>query len=312
MNGIILYIVIFFLLFSILNYKYLKERIEIELNLKRAELLDVDNFFYTSTFLKASKRRKLWIYMDFERNSRLWESFGSRTSTKLNLSYINLCIKSIIDWCSESYDIFIFSDIDMNEILEEDFDYKKLSGQLLENYRHVSLMKILNKYGGVMVPPSLFLKNSIKSIDNDKIWYVCDVNNIDNVSMTNRTMSTCLSGSNANNPQLEEYIDFLSKDSLCQFEENYLVKHNIPYIDGKVIGTKDVNDKKILLEDLMSTNPIIFSENNIGLYMPHKQLVKRKIYNWFCKMSEEQVLNTYCVFSYYMLSTIPGDNRKDC
>ena len=109
MNGIILYIVIFFLLFSILNYKYLKEKLEIELNLKRAEVLDVDNFFYTSKFLKASKRRKIWIYMDFDKNSRVWESFGSRTSTKLNLAYINLCIKSIIDWCAQSYDIFIFS-----------------------------------------------------------------------------------------------------------------------------------------------------------------------------------------------------------
>ncbi len=304
MNGIILYIVIFFLLFSILNYKYLKEKLEIELNLKRGELLDVDNFFYTSTFLKSSKRRKIWIYMDFERNSRLWESFGSRSSTKLNLSYMNLCIKSIIDWCSESYDIFIFSDIDINEILEEDFDYKKLSGELLEKYRHISLMKILNKYGGVMVPPSLFLKKSIKHIDNEKIWYVSDVNNLDNVNMSNRTASACFSGSNANNPQLQEYIEYLSKDSNCHFEENYLVKHNIPYIDGKIIGTKDLNDKKIMLEDLMSTQKIIFSENNIGLYMPHKELKKRKIYNWYCKMSEEQVLNSYCSFSYYMLSTI--------
>jgi hypothetical protein len=293
----------------------LKEKLEIELNLKRAEVLDVDNFFYTSTFLKASKRRKLWIYMEFDRNSRLWESFGSRSSTKLNLAYINLCIKSIIDWCAESYDIFIFSDIDINEILEEDFDSKKLSGPLLEKYRHVSLMKILNKYGGVLVPPSLFLRNSIKTIDNDKIWYVSDVNNIDNAIMTNRTTCTCLSGSNANNPQLKEYIEYLSKETDCHFEENYLVKHNIPYMDGKLIGTKDANDKRILLEDLMSSKPIKFSENNIGVYMPHKQLVKRKIYNWFCKMSEEQVLNTNCAFSYYMLSTIQDDTQKtqkDC
>ena len=50
MNGIVIYIVIFFLLFSILNYKYLKEKMEKELNSKRQELLDVDNFFYTSKY----------------------------------------------------------------------------------------------------------------------------------------------------------------------------------------------------------------------------------------------------------------------
>ena len=124
--------------------------------------------------------------------------------------------------------------------------------------------------------------------------------------MANRTMSTCLSGSNANNPELQKYIEYIMKDSdtVCPFEENYLVKNNIPYIDGKLIGTKDANDKRIMLEDLMSSKSIKFSDNNIGLYMPHKQLVKRKIYNWFCKMNEEQVLNTNCAFSYYILSTI--------
>lgn len=287
-----------------MNYKYIKEKLERELLLKRSELLDVDTFFYTSTFLKASKRRKIWIYIEFDRNSRVWENFGSRSSTKLNLSYVNLCIKSIIDCCAENYDIFIFSDTDINEILEEDFDYKKISGDLLEKYRHLSLMKILNKYGGVLVPPSLFLKKSIRPIDNDKIWYVSDINNIDNSMMTNRTLSTCFTGSNANNQELESYIQHLSKDTKCHFDENYLVKHNIPYIDGSYIGTKDVNGKRIYLEDLMSTEPINYSENNIGLYMPHKQLIKRKVYNWFCKMSEEQVLKTNCNFSYYMLSSI--------
>jgi hypothetical protein len=304
MNGIVIYIVIFFLLFSILNYKYLKEKMERELNSKRQELLDVDNFFYTSKFLKASKRRKIWIYIEFEKNSRLWQSFGSRSSTKLNLAYMNLCIKSIIDVCAETYDIIIFSDVDINQILEEDFDYTKLSGDLLDKYRHISLMKILDKYGGVMVPPSLFLKKNISVIDNENVWYVCDVNNVDNSSIFKRTTSACLTGSNANNTHLKKYIEHLYKDNDPNFTENYFVANRIPYIDGEVIGTKDANGKGILLERLMSTEPIIYSENNIGLYMPHDQLVKRKIYNWFCKMNEQQVLNTNCNFSYYMLNTV--------
>jgi hypothetical protein len=103
---------------------------------------------------------------------------------------------------------------------------------------------------------------------------------------------------------LKKYIDHLYKDNAVNFNENYFVANRIPYIDGEVIGTKDANGKGILLETLMSTEPINYSENNIGLYMPHDQLVKRKIYNWFCKMSEEQVLNTNCNFSYYMLETV--------
>jgi len=305
MNGIILYIVIFFLLFSILNYKYIQEKLQKELALKRNEVLDVDTFFYSYAFLKASKRRKIWIYLKFDKNSRVWDSFGSRTSTKLNLSYVNLCIKSIIDWCAQSYDIIIFSDPDLNEILEEDVDISNLSGNLLDKYRHISLMKILHKYGGVIVPPSLFLKGNLAKIDNDKHWYVCDINNSTNVSLISHIPSTFFTGSNQENPELLKYIEHLNglENEECHFSTNYLLTNNIPIVDGTFIGTKDENGKKILLEDLMSSDRIVFSENNIGLYMPHEDLVKRKIYNWFCKMSEEQVLHTHCNFSYFMLDS---------
>jgi hypothetical protein len=161
-----------------------------------------------------------------------------------------------------------------------------------------------------MVPPSLFLRKNIKEIDDQTQWYVCETYNDDNVSYSNLTYSTQLMGSNANNDQLSKYIDVysteLSKDFVenYNFDMNYFKKNNIPYIDGKMIGTKTKYNDRITIEDLMENKKILLDKYHIGLYIPHEQLVKRTRYNWFCKLSEEEVLKCQIFISYYMLSNL--------
>ena len=48
------------------------------------ELIDINSYFYSDTYVKESKKRKIWIHIPFEKNSRKWSNFGSRTSTNLN------------------------------------------------------------------------------------------------------------------------------------------------------------------------------------------------------------------------------------
>ena len=53
----------------------------------------------------------------------------------------------------------------------------------------------------------------------------------------------------------------------------------------------------------MSNKKIILDKQHIGLYIPHEQLIKRTKYNWYCRLSEEEVLNCQVFISYYMLSS---------
>jgi hypothetical protein len=275
------------------------------------EPVDIDVYFFSELYLKKSKNRKLWIQIPFEKNSREWESFGSRSTTKLNLAYMTLCIKSIIDWCGQTYDIIIYDDTNIPVLLPDTkVDLSKLSGSLLYKYRELCKLQILYTYGGVMIPPSLFLKQNIKMIDDPNVWYVCETFNDNNVSLANTIQSTHLMGSNEGNSELAKYIDIYANELKEDFVEehnftmSYFRKHNIPYIDGKLIGTKTRYNDKIGLEDLMSNKKILLSNDNIGLYIPHEQLMKRNKYNWFCKLSEEEVLKCQTFISYYMLSSM--------
>jgi hypothetical protein len=298
-------------LFSVLMYKYYKKKYDTNVIEFKKENVDIDVYFFSELYLKKSKNRKLWVSIPFEKNSREWESFGSRSSHKLNLAYMKLCIKSIIDWCGQSYDIIIYDDTNIPVLLPETkVDLMKLSGSLLDKYRELCKLQILHMYGGVMVPPSLFLRKNIKEIDNPNMWYVCETYNDDNVSYSNLTHSTELMGSNAENVELNKYIQVyaneLKKDFVenYNFDMNYFKQNNIPYIDGKLIGTKTRYNDKITIEDLMSNKKIILDKQHVGLYIPHEQLMKRRLYNWYCKLSEEEVLKCQVFISYYMLSTM--------
>lgn len=298
-------------LFSVLMYKYYKKKYDNNVIEFKKENVDIDVYFFSDLYLKKSKNRKIWINIPFEKNSRQWESFGSRSSHKLNLAYMTLCVKSIIDWCGQTYDIIIYDDTNIPSLLPDTkVDLMKLSGSLLDKYRELCKLQILYKYGGVMVPPSLFLRKNINVMDDPNTWYVCESYNDNNVSFNNLICSTDLMGSNSENVNLAKYIDVFSNELKKDFVENhnfdmnYFKQHNIPYIDGKMIGTKTRYNDKITIEDLMSNKKIILDKQHVGLYIPHEQLMKRRVYNWYCKLSEEEVLKCNVFISYYMLSTM--------
>lgn len=315
MNAIIVYLIIFVALFCLFNYKYMKEKWEEQMRQKKMETLDIDLFFYKPLVFKKLHKRKVWVYIPFESNGRMWDSFSERRTTRMNLSYMNLCIKSIVDCCAEKYDIVVFSDSDFADLLNLPVDHTKLSGALLENHRHLCLMKILYEYGGVMVPPSLYLKESIAKLDNPQQWYVTEMVNTENVSTQKMLPSSELTGSNAKNPELLLYIQHLEKQDRSVTEspfcENYFVSRQIPVLDGGLIGTKHKSGP-VLLEDLMAEQVLELTDNNIGLYMPADLLKKRLQYQWFCKMSEAQVLECNCVFSYYILGVPEVTEQRGC
>jgi hypothetical protein len=309
MNGIVIYIGILILLFLILRSNYTKKLKEEKMNASRGEYLDINKYFYDADNLRDSKRRKLWIHIPFEKNARVWENFGSRNTYNLNAPYMTLCIKSIVDNCSESYDIIIYDDTNIHDILKDmDIDLSKISGSLLEKYREICRMKILYEYGGIMVPPSLYLQESIFTIDIEDTWYVIDSYNYQSDTMKSMLPSTIVTGSNQKNKHLKKYIQYLEDRALKDFGEssihysaNYFMQNNIPILDGGFIGLKDASNKPIHLDQLMSSKELNLRNDAIGLYMPHEELLHRKAYQWYCYLNEKDILEANVAFSYNML-----------
>lgn len=300
MNGILFFVVLFILLFIYLNYSYYKEKRRDLIAKKREETLDLESFFYNPIVLKT-KRRKIWIHIPLERNSRHWQSFGSRSSTHLNLSVANLCIKSIIDWCSQSYDIILFTDADIPEILKSTADLSMLSGDELEKQRRYYLLEILYQHGGILLPHTIYLRNNIKHQDAMDRWYVVDAYNSNHISVPNRIPSIVITGAPPKDPQLRDYLDYLKTDPKSEFTDNYFITHNVFILDGSIFGTKNKKKESIQLDDLMSTKNLKLPECNIGLYLPYCELMKRSYYKWFVRMNEKQLLSARCAFSHYMI-----------
>ena len=300
MNGILFFAILFVILFIFLNYSYYKQKMREHIEEKKLETLPLDDFFYHPSILKT-KRRKIWIHIPLERNERHWQNFGSRSSTSLNLSVANLCIKSIIDWCAQTYDIILFTDKDIPEILKSTTDLSTLSGDELEKQRQLLLLEILFEHGGILLPPTLYLRNTIKSQDALDRWFVVDVFNTHHKSTSSSIPSIAITGAPVNCPCLRKYITYLANEDKAEFTDSYFVKNNIFVLDGAIFGTKNKLNESIQLDDLMSNKNLNLSEYNIGLYLPYRELMERTLYKWYVRMSERQVLAANCAFSHYML-----------
>ena len=139
------------------------------------EILLIKKYLYNESTLANSKKPLLWIHIDFDINARWWQSFNSRNSTCLNQPYLYLTLKSIIDKCSDYFQVVIINDESFEKILPNwNLNLNNLPNPLKSHLRELVLMKVLHKYGGVVIPPSFICFQSLESIYKTSTQ-ICDV-----------------------------------------------------------------------------------------------------------------------------------------
>ena len=69
--------------------------------------------------LAQSKKPILWIHIPYEYNARNWQSFGSRGTFDLNQPYLYLTMQSIINKCSDSFQICIIDDQSFEKLIPD-------------------------------------------------------------------------------------------------------------------------------------------------------------------------------------------------
>ena len=80
-----------------LLYQRYQEKEKKKLSKENYEL--IKKYILNESSLANLKKPILWVHIPYSRNSREWESFGSRSTLNLNQPYINLTIKGIIEKC---------------------------------------------------------------------------------------------------------------------------------------------------------------------------------------------------------------------
>tara|TARA_B100000780_G_scaffold138719_1_gene97109 strand:- start:1238 stop:2254 length:1017 start_codon:yes stop_codon:yes gene_type:complete len=304
--------------------KYLDDENDHYKIVKKYLLNDTDEFLKK---LPDSKLPIIWIHSKYEVNARNWVDFYSRNTKDLNQPYKELTLKTIIDKCGSDFNICLINDESFSDLIPNwNIDIHKVADPIKSNIRELAIAKILDTYGGMLLPDSFICLDSLKYIYNtgiqDDKMFVGELLHTNNVNTPECNMetrdnyypSTKLMGCAKESQTMKCYINMLetliSQDSTSesvftgeiQMWLNEKVKRQgINIITSEYLGGRDNNGKLVTLDELMGSTFIEFHDSMLGIYIPDNELLLRSKYSWLSRMSSQQVLESNNVLGKYLV-----------
>jgi len=289
----------------------------------------IQKFLLDDITLGKSKKPILWIHVPYEYNSRKWLDFGSRSSFDLNQPYLYLTVRSIIKHCDESFTICIYDDNSFQKLIPGwNIDMSRLSDPILSNMRILGMMKLLYIYGGLQCPISFLCMKDLSGLyakgTRGNKMFVCETLDRNSTSVTRDfypSTSFCGAPKECETvARLCNYIQTVSSHDhtaeakfLGQYDRwgmKNVEEGRINLIEGVEIGTKTIDDKQIVLDDLMSNNYLDLYKGTYGILIPSNELLNRLNFGWFVRMSPKQVLESDTIIGNYLLLSVgPEDSQ---
>jgi len=262
-----------------------------------------------SANLEKSQKPILWIIIPFEYNSRNWLSFGSRSSYDLNIPYLYLTVQSIIKNCSDSFNIVIIDDNSFSKLIPNfNINMEILASPIKDYVRIMCMSKLLYLYGGMIVPISFLCFKDLYSLYIENI-----ISNKVLIAENNNYPDVNFMGCSKGNELLNEFINYLqiliSRDNSAESEflnninlwwNNKKNNGQVNIISGIYVGTKTKNGNLVLVDDLMGQDTINFSSELYGIWIPTKELLSRRKYEYVARMSVEQIMQGNFILEKYL------------
>jgi len=256
----------------------------------------VKKYLYNDNY--SNVKPYLWIYIPQDENSRQWQSFNERKTTRLNTPYIEHTLKTIISNNKDFFNVCVISDDNLTDLIPEwQYEMNVFSGQKKERIRELAKQKILYYYGGLFVPPSLLCLKSLRSLyvysDAKAFKIKCD--NYESIY-----------GAKKYNKQVENFIKKLEgyvNDPSIEVEFNDSVNEvgdaSFMEVDNKLFGVKDEEDNIITINKLLGESKINFSENILGIYLPRREIENSIKYGWFQQETVKNIRESSIYISKY-------------
>ena len=287
---------------------------------KEDEYNIVRKYLLNGSSLAKSERPIIWIHLLYESNAREWDSFGSRRNENLNQPFQLLTIKSIIDKCDEDFNICLIDDDSFYNILPGwDIDMSLLSEPLKQGFRHLAVSKLLYYYGGITLPSSIICFKSFIDVYNKctskNTAFIGELvsRNI-NADITEFFPDVKFMGCIKGNRTMLDYSQFLEKlvssdfTSENQFDGTIskwwyanIKQGGAVLIPSQMIGASDIHGVPIIIDTLFSDSFLELYPETICLYIPADEILKRTSYQWFARLSTEQVLESQTAIGKYLL-----------
>jgi hypothetical protein len=125
---------------------------------------------------------------------------------------------------------------------------------------------------------------------------------------------------------VEKYINHLEglidSDYAAEYEfkggynkwlKDQITKDNksIRLIPGTDVGTKTINEEPVLIDDLLNQEYIPFFNKMYGIWIPAEQILKRNSYEWFARLSAEQIFQSNTILAKHFVSTIGLEKERE-
>lgn len=271
------------------------------------------------TPLYGFNKPKIWIHTKYEINARNWKSYGSRNSKELNQPYLHFTIQSIIDHCSNDFHICLIDDHTFSKLIPGwEVDVSSLPEPIKSQYRQVALLKLINTYGGIIVPNSFVCLSSLKPlyntiVENNKVFVSERTNRIITTSKSEEyTPDTYFMGCNKNDPCVSDLINLLNTKMESSHHSNepfitgfintwcekQIEAGKMHLVTGNKLGIRDNNNKSIIIDDLMQDKILNLHESCLGVYIPADEMLNRNKFNWFAALTRNQILKSKLAISY--------------
>ena len=313
----IAYLLIMFIGFI---YNKYKKTIDIQEQYDDGEL--IQKYLLNGSSITKNNKPILWVHIEFDKNARSWESFGSRTSENLNQPYQYLTIRNIIEHCGESFNVCLIDDEAFVKIIPEwRTRVEHLPRPIRSHVRDLGLATILHIYGGFLIPSSFICFHDLRSL------YDAHLQSANVVMGELRTMSslaaekqyspsTKIMGCHKFDPAMKEYMEYLmemnNRDQTQEMDftgdatrwwlaKQAAVPKSLSVIPAEELGVKTTTNKPVLLEELLADTDVPLSPTAVGLYIPEQEILKRSKFQWFARLSPKQVLETHTLIGKYLL-----------
>jgi len=278
--------------------------------------------------IHKTKKPIIWIYIPYEYNARHWQSFGSRSSCNLNQPYLYLTVKSIIKNCEDSFMICLVDDKSFEKLIPGwNINMDLLPDPILTYVRQMTMAKLVYKYGGLILPISfLCFRNLLPMYETGVAGGKMFIGeNIDsNVTSVHYDFypNIGLMGAQKNNHTVGQLVEFMQRIISSDYtaQSQFLGEFNrwcntrvnegkVHLISGKELGVMDIEDEAVLVENLLGSDYIQYYKNMYGIWIPADMILKRRYYEWFTRMSANQILKSHFILAKYMLLALAPDSH---
>ena len=308
-----------FLLLSVIGYMYDKYKLRVKQS-ENLEHNDIVRKYLLNESALTGGKPIVWIHINYEINSRDWVNFGSRNTSELNQPYKLITLQSIIKQAGDDFNVCLIDDDSFGKLMPTwSINLRKLASPIKCYMRNLGIMNLLHKYGGFIVPSSYVALKPLSGLYdtglNDHDCFIMETKNSNITSglidgFPNKLFMGCKKGSETID-KLIKFIERLNSKDFT-FEQKFLGEVNrkcldlinkdqMTFIDGKLIGAFNNNGKPVLVDDLLQESYIDFNESLQGILIPDKEILNRVKYQWFARLSPEQICESNLILSKYLL-----------